>query len=376
MLRGIRGRLEKIFHFKQLGRLEAKIKRQDTLEARDFQSYINGKIAGLGQRLSLPIDEPTWGPQPLGHSGSSPSDVATSGDAALASHDQGFINGNLEQSRRMARFTGLYLLAALVGFAVMAGALYFDFQIMSEFWTRVLADEFMEVPESLVGSVVSKSAQVVFATAAFHFLLSSLSGFGRKLFIWVFFLLTFGLIAGFGLMNASLTTLPQLDSQTTSSTGPSSASDALSDLGLGPDAGSEVSAPSTEGLATQVKTWTDALQPLLWLLVPGMAFLAVTGIAALSLHVAQTNVQNYVKSLDYRGRRKLMAELEELQLFKMVIDRLVGVPAMATPADEGSNVVRLSSYKSELSGSPYGRIRHGRGPSVSQFRPGSIAPRF
>ena len=72
------------------------------------------------------------------------------------------------------------------------------------------------------------------------------------------------------------------------------------------------------------------------------------------------------------------AELEELRLFKMVIDRLVGAPAQKTPSIETahSNVVRLSAYKSDLAGSPYARIRHARGPSVSQFRSSTIAPRF
>lgn len=309
---GLRGysSLEKAFHFRLLGQLERKIKSQSTLQAADFQHHLELQIGDLSERLAIEPDRPTWGPRsPL-----------SSRDRTQADPGTG-INANLVYSQRMQRFGGLYLLAILVGMVVAAGALYFDYHIMTEFWTRVLADEFMEVPPSLVGSVVSKSAQVIFATAAFHFLLSSLPSFGRKLFIWVFFLLTFGMIAGFGLLNANISMPADPEALAPSAgQGPTSLKDALGDLGLIRSEREAVAPASPPG---QVETWIRNARPVLWLVVPGLVFLVVTGIGALCLQLAEVNLTNFVTSRDYTSRRKEAAYLAELQLYKTLVDRLV-----------------------------------------------------
>ena len=314
-------KLEKSFGFRKLKQLEQQIERQTALQPEDFQNSIQQKIDGLIHRLTVPLSEPSWGPRitqaslnalPVQGSGMSAQTVET-------------VHINLEKSHRFARYSGLYLMAALLGVCVTLGALYVDYEIMNEFWTRILADEFLDVPPNLANSVISKSAQVIFATAAFHFFLSRLNSFGRTIYIWVFFLLTFAMISGFGLMNAniSMPANPE-DLAPTSDTGPVSIQDALDNLGLktAPDAQAPAR-PDAGGLGDW-EAWLRDARPVLWLIVPGFVFVVVTGIGALSLQLAETNLQNFVKSRDYRSRVKLVAELEEQQLYKALVDRLVG----------------------------------------------------
>jgi len=338
MLGRRKSRLDDTFRFKELAALERRLKSQSTLEAVDFQRFVDGRIAGLAQRLALDLDEPSWG---LGKPRTSA--LTSPAVSFLPAVTWRAINVNAERSQRFWRFRGLYLLATLIGLAIAAGALYFDYGIMTEFWTRVFANEFMEVPESLAASVVSKSAQVVFATVAFHFMISSLSEFGRRLFIWLFFILTFGMIAGFGLLNANLMT-PLSARDPGASNAPTTLSDALRSLGLGGADDVDVSdAPAEARTRSEIEDWMTAAGPTLWLVVPGIAFLAVTGIGALCVHLAETNVQNFVRAGDYRSRRKHLEEFETLQLYKTLIDRLVGAPAAYAADDEGDggNVVRL-----------------------------------
>lgn len=316
--------LEGTFRFKRLEQLERQIRRQSTLKAADFQRFIDQKIQNLAQRLALPLDAPNW---PHRRPTAQDAGTLTIGAADfLPVEAVGAINANAEHSERFWRFGGLYLTAIIAGVVITGGALYFDYQIMTEFWTRVFADEFMEVPESLATSVVSKSAQVVFATVAFHFMISSLSDLGRRIFIWLFFLLTFSMIAGFGLLNANLS-MPtsRQDLESLSSRGPTTLSDALQKLGLGSENPPEDADPTAQD-DKSLQDWVEAVSPILWLLVPAAAFLAVTGIGALCIHLAETNLQNFVKSRDHGKRRGRMDELEELLLYKTLIDRLVGSP--------------------------------------------------
>ena len=318
-----KSQLDDTFRFKDLETLEKRIAAQTTLEAVDYQRFIDQKIESLGARLALPLDAPTWGL-------SRREAVAAPAAAAyLPADTMAAINANAERSERYGRLRWLYAMATVLGLAVAGGALYFDYQIMTEFWTRVFANEFMEVPESLAGSVISKSAQVVFATVAFHFMISSLSDAGRRIFIWLFFILTFGMIAGFGLLNAYLITPPDTPADR-SAPGPTTLDDALQSLGLSGDAAAEDSPDRTQEGAPppddRVRGWILGAGPMLWLLVPGTAFLAVTGIGALSVHLAETNLSNFVRAGDFRRRRRNMGEFENLHLYKTLIDRMVGRP--------------------------------------------------
>ena len=321
-------KLEKTFGFRKLKSLEREIESQGTLRPEDFQASIHQKIEGLVHRLTLPLSEPSWGPRFKPPSSKRPqAEHGLEHGQLLSPEALEVMHVNLEKSHRYSRYSALYLLAALLGALVTFGALYVDYEIMNEFWTRVLADEFLEVPPNLSNSVISKSAQVIFATAAFHFFLSRLNPFGRTIFIWVFFLLTFAMISGFGLMNANISMPANPDDLApTSDSGPVSIQDALNNLGIqnstGLDSGPSAQR-SSDGLS-DVETWLRDSRPLLWLIVPGLVFVVVTGIGALCLQLAETNLQNYVKSRDYRSRRKLIADLEEQQLYKALVDRLVG----------------------------------------------------
>jgi len=319
-------KLEKSFGFRKLKNLEQQIEHQSVLQPEDFQTSIQQKIDGLLHRLTVPLSEPSWGPRiahdPIQHTPLTSSVVQASG---LNSETLEAVHINLEKSHRFARYSWLYLVAAVLGVCVTLGALYVDYEIMNEFWTRILADEFLDVPPNLANSVISKSAQVTFATAAFHFFLSRLNTFGRTIYIWVFFVLTFAMISGFGLMNAniSMPANPE-DLAPTSESGPVSIQDALDNLGLQNRSERQDSARPTEGGLSDLETWLRDARPLLWLIVPGLVFVVVTGIGALSLQLAETNLQNFVKSRDYRSRIKLVAELEQQQLYKALVDRMVG----------------------------------------------------
>jgi len=313
--------LENAFGFRKLKNLEQQIERQTVLQPEDFQASIEQKIDGLIFRLTVPLSEPSWGPR-IPRASRNPSLIQSPG---LSAETLEAVHVNLEKSHRYARYSGLYLLAALLGACVTLGALYVDYEIMNEFWTRILADEFLDVPPNLANSVISKSAQVIFATAAFHFFLSRLNAFGRTIYIWVFFLLTFAMISGFGLMNANISMPVNPDDLApTTDSGPVSIQDALNNLGLKGEA--EPQAPSISGTGglNQLESWLRESRPLLWLIVPGLVFVVVTGIGALSLQLAETNLQNFIKSRDYRSRAKLVAELEQQQLYKALVDRMVG----------------------------------------------------
>ena len=258
------------------------------------------------------------------------------------------ISQNLETSRRYFNYSWLYLGAAIVGLMITAGALFVDYQIMNEFWTRILANEFMEVPEDLANSVVSKSAQVIFATAAFHFFIGKLPEWGRTTFIALFFVLTAAMITGFGLLNANIS-MPT-DTSEISLLGNSateeapSLNDALVALGLGePEEAPVVTATpvSDEPRVSQFSglgVLVEDARPFMWMFVPGLVFLVVTGIGALCLHMAEHNIQNFVKSLDYPGRNKRVNELNELRRFRAVVQNMPGGQEVTTPRQLPDNV--------------------------------------
>ncbi len=345
--------LDETFGFDRLQKLQHALAEQTGIEeedirsvltAEDFIRFLDRKIISLRQRLVSELDHPSWGPKgsskkakraereefdKLKAEAVSEEEVtAFASDPAVEGPDNLIkISQNLDQSERYFRFSWLYLGAALTGLMIVAGALFVDYQIMNEFWTRVLSNEFMEVPPSLANSVVSKSAQVIFATAAFHFFLSKLPDLGRTTFITVFFALTAVMITGFGFLNANISMPSDPESVMVQNATPEpTLNDALVAMGL-----AEPETPSvpevTESVALETHTSRFAsfgyliedAQPILWMLVPGLVFLVVTGIGALSLQVAEHNIQNFVKSLDYPKRKRREEELSELTRFRAVL---------------------------------------------------------
>jgi|GEM_PF-1930528 len=347
--------LDETFGFDRLQKLQHELAKQTGIEeedvgtiltASDFVRFIDRKIIGLRQRLVTELDHPSWGPKGSRRDAEKAQDaefnrlkdettlnfdpIAPMATQNMDGQDSLIkISQNLDQSERYFHFSWLYLGAALIGLMVMSGALFVDYQIMNEFWTRILSNEFMEVPASLSNSVISKSAQVIFATAAFHFFLNKLPGYGRTAYITVFFLLTAIMITGFGFLNANIS----MPSNPESIMAPAnedvpSMNDALVAMGLAePDAPvvetPVVSKARTSYFAEFGYFMKDA-RPIMWMLVPGLVFLVVTGIGALSLQVAEHNVQNFVKSLDYPTRKKRANELDELTRFKAIAENMQG----------------------------------------------------
>jgi hypothetical protein len=316
--------------------------------AQECKDIVKTRIHDLAHRLAMPLDAPSWGPSgPKKHNGHWQIKEAprTEGDRSLIPTIQReAIVDNLERSERYRHFSGLYAIFALLALLVTACALYVDYQIMNEFWTRALANEFMEVPKSLASSVISKSLQVVFATLAFHFLLSKLSNLGRTLFVLLFFLMTFAMVAGFGFLNAQMSLPAQVGGMTSTMDAPNSLSRTLSDLGLDEQKES-VAGPATENPATAPVSAQDMRQIewVTWLVSPGVVFLVVTAIGALCLHVAETNVQNFVKSREYRRRLRRVEELDALERWNAMIDRYLAQKTGLATADQNRTAASTDS---------------------------------
>jgi len=361
--------LDETFGFDRLEELKSRISDATgaddsgpTLTASDFGRMLDGKIKCLRQRLVAEMDHPSWGPKgsKKAHekaqkkefdrfkSGEDLSQAALVTGQFTHEDPDGLIriSQNLDQSERYFKYSFLYLGAAIIGLLITAGALYVDYEIMNEFWTRVLANEFMEVPPSLANSVISKSAQVIFATAAFHFFLSKLPEWGRTIYIVFFFTLTVIMISGFGLLNAniSMPTNPNEISITGNATAEEPGlNDALAALGLAEPTEPVVAAPVAE--EPRVSQFADVgyaiedTRPFMWMFVPGLVFLVVTGIGALALNMAEHNLQNFVKSLDYPGRKKRVDELNEMRRFRAVVQNMGGNASVTE--DQGGNTIFL-----------------------------------
>ncbi len=303
------------FHFKRLEKLERWLKRRDIVQAVDYQRFVDDKVISLGTRLAVPYDAPSWG---LSHR---PQDSDSTGFTELLEYSvQVAIDVNREMSERARRYIPLYLGAMVISLLIVAGALFVDFQILNEFWTRAMFPDFArELADTFGGSAFAKSLQVVFATLAFHFFLGSLSASGRKVFIGFIFLVSLSIVVGLGLLNAGVTN-PNAGANEPAAR---SLEDVLGDLGLSEG---EILEEEDQTFSDQVNDAFEGVQSVAWIFVPSVVFLVVTGIAALFTQAAETNARNIVRAMEYRERRRLTQEFEEMTLCKALIDRLVGQP--------------------------------------------------
>ncbi len=109
---------------------------------------------------------------------------------------------NMEKSRQIAHYRNLYVGAIVFTLGVALLAMFVDYHIIREVWTRALSNEFMQVPDSLKSSVVFKSLQVVFAVLIVHFMLKITGVYGRNTMIVAAFLLVLVMIGSLGYLNA------------------------------------------------------------------------------------------------------------------------------------------------------------------------------
>ena len=216
------------------------------------------------------------------------------------------ISRNYVVSEREARFASFHFFAFVLIGLIAAGALVVDYMIVSEFLTRALANEFLELPGALGSSVAFKSMQVLFATVAAHILYEQLSAFGKAVFVRIVFVLALAMLLGVGVLLA-LMSLPNGIAATSDGVVGGSLSNALAGLGIASTATQETGRVASE--VDQMRGW----QPLAWLASLGIVFLVVTGVAALCIHYAVVALRRVFHARDFKHRRVAMEQLAALE---------------------------------------------------------------
>lgn len=216
------------------------------------------------------------------------------------------INRNYVASERQARFASFHFMAFFAVGLIAFGALVVDYMIVSEFWTRALANEFLELPGALGSSVAFKSMQVLFATVAAHILYEQLGPVGKALFVRIVFVLALTMLLGVGLLLA-LMSLPNGLAATSEGSVGSSLGNALAGLGISTQATQETARTASE--IDHMRGW----QPVAWLASLGIVFLVVTGVAALCIHYAVASLRKVFLARDFRHRRTEMEKLATLE---------------------------------------------------------------
>ena len=215
------------------------------------------------------------------------------------------ISRNYVASEREARFASFHFFAFILIGLIAAGALVVDYAIVSEFWTRALANEFLELPGALGSSVAFKSMQVLFATVAAHILYEQLGAFGKAVFVRIVFVLALAMLLGVGVLLA-LMSLPNGIAATSDGSVGSSLGNALAGLGIASTATQETVRVASE--VDQMRGW----QPLAWLASLGIVFLVVTGVARSAFTMRSRRCRVF-HARDFKHRRTAMERLAALE---------------------------------------------------------------
>lgn len=235
------------------------------------------------------------------------------------------VNAHLAETNK---FTGKLFMAlgALAAAVVFFGALAADYLILSEFWTRSLMNEFLEVPPALVASVWSKSLQVIFAAIAIHFLISRMTHFGRGVFISGIGVLTVFLLISIGVLSGQST--PRNAAGDAEQSSSQSVDETLAALGLAsPTESVESTEVATAAVAAPREGWFSDIigwfQVYSWDVWYMSIFLVVTAVGALALHSAATQFSRLVKLEDEATRRKQRYQLRRLESEFQVHDQFL-----------------------------------------------------
>ena len=325
----------------QLQRLEDK-----GASIQELASVVDERVENLETRLRTPLDQPGWGPsswltaarpksapgQRVGR-GSQAGQMALAEGASPANSNYEIIARNLDQSERYHGFRWLYMLSSVFGIAVFLLAMTVDYQIMTEFWTRALANEFLEVPPSLANSILFKSAQVIIATVAFHYFISMTGWFGHTIgkyaLVVIAFLLSLAMVFGFGLINTNQSVPAEKTAMFQSSPELGAQNDPFAQFGIGA-ASLQPAAPAP--LTPQVTIANDTaesvqlMSALSWIIAPAIVFFVVTAVGALSLHVAESNIKNWVKVRDFQRRKAHEQEWRALRILQNNLRAGTAVP--------------------------------------------------
>ncbi|HEX4293939.1 MAG TPA: hypothetical protein VHZ29_07380 [Rhizomicrobium sp.] len=304
----------------------------------------------LVERLKTPVDEPSWGPdwvkrgeKVAAHRHKRPGAMARmlpfgkkdeeeDEEEPLSERertDSDIIARNMEKSRQVAHYRPLYLIAAGLALAILLLAMFVDYHIIREVWTRALANEFMVVPPALQSSVVFKSLQVVFAVLIVHFMLKISGVYGRNAMIVASFILALVMIGGLGYLvaynNMAGATSAQQEQRSNDATG-NGAIDQLFDndtqakaqpaAQVTPVPANQAGMPDgvSLGLPKLSQTSLANADSWFWLAFASVIFFIVTTVAALYMQTVENNVRNFHIARDYSHRRRQFAQLHLLEL--------------------------------------------------------------
>jgi len=314
--------------------------------------------AQLIERLKTPVDEPSWGPDWVkqgervaakGRKGKGAlSKLLTFGkkkddeeedeapEPALSedeADDAAIIARNMEKSRQVAHYRPLYFVAAILACCILLIAMFVDYHIIREVWTRALSNEFMVVPPALQSSVIFKSLQVVFAVLIIHFMLKITGVYGRNTMVAAAFVMAIVMIGGLGYLvaynNMSGATSATLEQRQA----PASQSNSIDQL-FAPGSGAQsasltrpdpqdattasTNANTNDGVSLGLPKLSRAsladADSWFWLAFASVVFFIVTTVAALYMQTVENNVRNYHISFDYQHRQKQFAQLHLLEL--------------------------------------------------------------
>ena len=302
----------------------------------------------LIQRLKTPVDPPSWGPdwarrrnKELAKSEKSrgwfsrrdKTQAAASEAHPLSKEQQSdaeIIANNLEKSRQVAQYRGLYIAGFVLAVVIALLAMFVDYEIIrGDIWTRALSNEFMIVPDSLKESVFFKSLQVVFAALAIHFMLKITGVYGRNTLISTAFVLTCIMVVSLGYLvaynNMDAGTSARLDHQQESTAPQNSTIDQLLNQVSTRSANAEETAAPVQTANASVSEFSLPLPKLsqkslasaqgwLWFTFASVIFFIVTTIAALYMQIAEHNVRNFLIARDYKTRRRQYAQLHLLEI--------------------------------------------------------------
>jgi ABC-type multidrug transport system fused ATPase/permease subunit len=304
--------------------------------------------AQLVERLKTPVDPPSWGPdwakkRNAGEPGvfarmfgKKEEDDEADEDNPLSQserNDAQVIARNMEKSRQVAHYKGLYIAAVVFTLVIALAAMFVDYQIIrGDIWTRALSNEFMVVPASLQSTVVFKSMQVIFAVLIIHFMLKITGVYGRNILVTTAFLLALVMIGCLGYLvaynNMQGGTSTTLEHQQSVDNGNNSidqlfskqnTADQQSDPAQLTDAAA-VTAPTSksDGFSLGLPKLSDRslanADSWFWLAFASVIFFIVTAVAALYVQGVENNIRNFHLSRDYRHRQRQFAQLHLLEV--------------------------------------------------------------
>ncbi len=223
------------------------------------------------------------------------------------------VNSHLAETNKITGKIALGL-GALASFIIFLGALFADYAILSEFWTRSFMNEFLEVPPALVSSLWSKSLQVLFAAVAIHFLISRMTHFGRGVFISGIAVITVLLLISIGTLSGQST--PRTDAATAEQQSAESVDETLAALGLAPAAEETTSDAEIAPVQVREGWFADTIgwfQNYAWDIWYMSIFLVVTSVGALALHSAGQQGGRLFNLEDEETRRQQRFQLRRLE---------------------------------------------------------------